>query len=295
MPPDRDRVRADDHRLPADRGRLLALARPGARPRAHRADPPTVLSDDRLTPLDAAAAPRPARDVVGALRLDEPVGDRPRVAAAMIVSADGRAQLTDRSVGLGNAADRALLRELRTGADAVLAGTRTLHAERYATLLDDDQREHRLAHGRAPHPVVVTVSRRLDVPVAEIPLFDEAGVPIVVATEEQTATLEGCDADVEVARFTPGTLDFPGVLAHLADAHGVRGVSCEGGPGLLRQLIAQECLDDLLVTVAPKLVAGETLTMLTGDRFGDTGIDLALADVHRAGDHLFLHYTREHP
>lgn len=264
----------------------------GAGPRhTPRDDPPGPLSDDRLTPLGPTGAARTARDLVAGLRLDEPVGDRPRVVAAMIVSADGRAQLTDRSVGLGNPADRSLLRELRTGADAVLAGARTLHAEGYATLLDPDQREHRVGLGMRPHPVVATVSRSLDVPVAEIPLFAEDGVPIVVATESADGTLPERGADVRVARFPDG-LALPAVLADLRATDGVRGLTCEGGPGLLRELLAQDCVDDLLVTVAPKLVAGETLTMLQGDRFGDRGIDLELRDVHRAGDHLFLHYAR---
>ncbi len=210
----------------------------------------------------------------------------------MIVSADGRAQLTDRSVGLGNPADRSLLRELRTGADAVLAGARTLHAEGYATLLDPDQREHRVGQGRRPHPVVATVSRALDLPVDEIPLFAETGVPIVVATESADGTLPERGADVRLARFSDG-LALPAMLADLHATDGVRGLTCEGGPGLLRELLAAGCVDDLLVTVAPKLVAGETLTMLQGDRFGDRGLDLVLLDVHRAGDHLFLHYARE--
>lgn len=212
--------------------------------------------------------------------------------AAMVMSADGRAQLADRSVGLGNAADRDLLRELRTGADAVLAGARTLHAERYATLLDPAQQEHRRARGDAPHPVVVTVSRRLDLPVGEIPVFGEAGVPIIVATESEDRQLPGCDAEVDVWRYAQGGMTFGGLLRDLHARRGVRGVTCEGGPGLLRELIAQGELDELLLTVAPKLVAGETLSVLQGERFGDRGLDLELADVHRSEHHLFLRYVR---
>jgi riboflavin biosynthesis pyrimidine reductase len=247
-------------------------------------------ADDRLTPLGPAAAPRTARDVVSALRLRDPrlTAERPRVVAAMVASADGRAQLTDRSVGLGNAADRALLRELRTGADAVLSGARTLAAERYANLLDEDQVAHRKADGHAPHPVVATVSRNLDIPVGEIPLFAESGVPIVVYTEA-AGDLGRPGADLEVRRLpavTPGAL-----LDDLHRRHGVRAVSCEGGPALLRALLGEARLDVLMLTLAPKLVAGDALTTLSGERFGDAGLDLRLEDVLRAEDHLFLHYV----
>src|SRR5205823_3699071 len=107
---------------------------------------------------------------------------RPRVAAAMIATADGRAAIAGRSVALGHPDDRALLRELRTGADAVLAGSATMAAERYANLLDADQRAHRAAAGEPEHPLVVTVSRRMDLPL-DIPLLGEAGVPVLVFTE----------------------------------------------------------------------------------------------------------------
>ena len=245
--------------------------------------------DALLRPLAERGAPLTARDVVTALCLRAATASgRPRVASAMIMSADGRAQVTDRSVGLGNPADRDLLRELRTGADAILAGSRTLAAERYATLLDEDHREHRTAEGLAPHPIVVTVSRGLDLPVGEIPLFDEEGVPIVVYTEAD-GDLDDCGADVEVRRVDD--LDLAAVLDDLGRRRGVRGVTCEGGPALLRELLAAGLLDTFLLTVAPKLVAGEAITVLQGDLLGDEGLDLALEDVLRAEDHLFLRYV----
>jgi riboflavin biosynthesis pyrimidine reductase len=238
-----------------------------------------------LHPLEPGP-PRSARDLVAALRLAEGRGERPRVVAAMIASVDGRATVGGRSVALGNPADRALLRELRAGADAILVGSRTVAAERYARLLDADQRARRASDGRPEHPLVAMSSRNLALPL-EAPLFDEPGTPIVVFTES------GGDppptrAPLEVVRFAPGALDFPGILAAL-HVRGVRGVSCEGGPSLLRELVAQQCLDDLLLTVSPLVVGGDAPRTLEGHAL-DEPARLRLVDVHRAGDHLFLHY-----
>ena len=246
------------------------------------------MADTTLTPLDPAGPPIAARRLVADLDLAHGARPgRPRVVAAMIASLDGRATLGDRSVGLGNAADRQLLRELRTEADAVLVGTRTLAAERYATLLDDDQRALRRGRGRSPHPVVATVSRRLDLPM-ETPLFAEAGVPIQVYTEaEGQAPTSG--ADVATHRLAPLTLT--GVLEHLAAARGARTVLCEGGPGLLRELVAQDGLDDLLLTVSPLLAGGDGPTIVAGAAL-DEPARLRLAGVHRAGDHVVLHLRR---
>ena len=77
-------------------------------------------------------------------------GDRPRVVAAMIGAADGRATVDGRAGGLGSPADRSVLRELRTAADALLVGSATLIAEGYATLLDPPQQEARARARPAP-------------------------------------------------------------------------------------------------------------------------------------------------
>jgi riboflavin biosynthesis pyrimidine reductase len=229
------------------------------------------------------------RDLVDGLglRAARGAGGRPRVVAAMIASADGRATVKGRSVGLGHPADRALLRELRTGADAILVGTGTMAAERYANLLDADQRAHRLALGLAEHPLVVTVSRRLKLPVAEAPIFSEPGRRLLVFTESD-APAPQAGAEIELVRRAPGTLDLTVVLQELG-RRGVRGVLCEGGPTLLRELVAQGGLDDVLLTVAPLLVGGRAVSILEGDALPEPA-RLALREVHRADDHVFLHY-----
>jgi riboflavin-specific deaminase-like protein len=228
------------------------------------------------------------RDFVAGLRLrdERPAGGRPRVVADMVASVDGRAAVQGKSVALGHPVDRALLRELRAEADAILVGTPTLRAERYANLLDAEQRAARVAAGLPAHPIVVTVSRRLELPV-EVPLLHEPGVRILVHTES-SASPPDVGAELEVVRCAPGKLTLPAVLADLG-ARGIRGVLCEGGPTLLRELIAQDGLDDLLVTVAPLVVGGDAPSILEGPALPEPAA-WALREVHRAGEHLFLHY-----
>jgi riboflavin biosynthesis pyrimidine reductase len=232
---------------------------------------------------------RSARAFVASLGLRAGLGDRPRVVADMVATADGRAAVAGRSVGLGNDADRALLRELRAEADAILVGTGTLAAERYANLLDDEARAHRVAEGRPPHPIVATISRRLRLPVEEAGVFSEAGVPIVAFAEEGAAGAPppSVAADLSVVAL-PAPLSLAAALAAL-HARGVRGVLCEGGPSLLRRLVAAGLLDDLCLTVSPLLAAGDAPSILEGDGLEDPP-RLQLRAVHRADDHVFLHY-----
>jgi riboflavin biosynthesis pyrimidine reductase len=246
-----------------------------------------------LVPLGPVAAARPAVAIVEALGLSD--GDaagrrsRPRVVAAMIASADGRAAVEGSSAGLGHPADSALLRELRTAVDAILVGTGTLRAEAYAHLLDDDQRERRSGRGQPPEPIVATISRSGRVPV-EVPLFAEPGARIQVYTEAEVGDLGSHGAQVDVHRFPAGGARPVAVLGHLASARGVRSVLCEGGPTLLRALVAAGCVDHVMLTLAPMLAGGAAPTVLDGDPL-EPPARLALRQAHRAGEHLFMHYV----
>jgi riboflavin biosynthesis pyrimidine reductase len=244
-------------------------------------------------PLGPAGSARPAAAVVDALELSErgAAGDppRPRVVAAMIASVDGRTSVEGSSAGLGHPADSALLRELRAAVDAILVGTGTLRAERYANLLDDGQRARRAERGLAPEPIVATMSRSGRVPV-EVPLFAEPGARIEVYAEAEVAPPWSRGAQVEVHRLPPGGARPFAVLEPLAAARGVRSVLCEGGPTVLRALVAGGCVDHLMFTLAPMLVGGDAPAVLAGDAL-DPPARLALHGVHRGEEHLFMHYV----
>jgi hypothetical protein len=80
-------------------------------------------------------------------------------------------------------------------------------------------------------------------------------------------------------------------LGHPADsALSVRSVLCEGGPTLLRALVATRCIDHFLLTLAPTLGAGSPPAVLEGVAL-DPPAPLRLHDVHRAAERLFTHYV----
>lgn len=216
-----------------------------------------------------------AAEVMGALALRErgPVAGRPRVAAVMVASLDGRAAVAGRSGGLGHPEDRALLRGLRAGSDAVLVGAATVRAERYARLFDGPGR-----------PLVAIATRSGDVP-WEVGLFAEPDARVVIFSDVPVTVPDGVSASVQ-ARAPAGPA---ALLGSLAD-DGVELVHCEGGPRLLHALAAAGVVDDLVLTVAPLLVAGPEPTSLTGPPL-DPPARLALRGVWRADDHLFLHYA----
>lgn len=244
-----------------------------------------------LHQLGPSGDPSDAAALVTRMGLWDDAGhpDRPRVVAAMIGAADGRATVDGRAGGLGSPADRSVLRELRAGADALLVGAATLIAERYATLLDPGQQQARQDRGRERDPLMATISRGLDRRLFDVPLFAEPDQRLLVCTESEVPAPPTV-ADVQVLRMEPGTLTSRACLQHLRSEFGARVVVSEGGPTLLRELLAEGLVDDLVLTIAPALVAGDGRSIVHGPVL-DPPLALELRDVLRGEDHLFLHYV----
>ncbi len=231
--------------------------------------------------------PESIRDLLATVRPHERApADRPYVFANMVATADGRAAVDGRTGSLGGEADLEQLLELRALADAVLVGTGTIRAESYDRLVRSaERRERRLAAGLAEDPTAVLLSRRFDIP-WEAGLFQAPEQPVLIYTGED-ASAPDTPAPVEVVR-----LEDPTPAAALRDlrARGVRALLCEGGPSLLRALVAAGLLDELFLTVSPLLTgdAGEP-QILTGDRLPEPAA-LELLWVVRAGSELYLRY-----
>ncbi|CAB4871319.1 unannotated protein [freshwater metagenome] len=243
-----------------------------------------------LQSLGPADGPSSAAEFVEALGLwdEQGRGLRPRVVAVMVGSADGRATVQGRAGGLSSPTDRSVMRELRTACDVLLVGSRTFIDERYEHLLDPGQPERRIARGRTPEPVLATISRGLDPALASVPLMGRSDARVRIFTEANRE-LGPSGAQVEVLHHAPGTLTARGCLQDLA-AGGARLVVTEGGPHLLGALVADGLVDDLVLTVAPLIVGGESLSVLAWPVF-DPPVTLELGAVLRGEDHLFLHYA----
>ena len=202
------------------------------------------------------------REFGSGLRLGEKAqAGRPYLVLNMVSTVDGKATIEWRTKDLSSELDRELFHLLRTQVDAVMVGAGTARAERYRrTIKTDELRELRRREGLAPDPLAVVVSARLDLP-ADLPLLNEPGQSVVIATASD-AVLPGLGDQVEYARVGD---DLPLLMARLRDDHGVRSVLCEGGPTLNSHLLAEGLVDELFLTLSPKLVGGAAaLTIVAG-------------------------------
>jgi riboflavin-specific deaminase-like protein len=217
-------------------------------------------------------------------------GERPYVVCNMAATADGKATIGGKAGPIGNEADRALFHALRGQVDAVLVGAETLRVERYGRLVRDaERREARVGSGLAADPIAVLVSRSGRVPL-DVPLFQDPASTVVVYTSSE-APLGECPATVHVTRLGETRVDLAAALAHLHTEHAVRSLLCEGGPTLLGNLLAGGLVDELFLTVAPRLGGGGTaLTIVAGPALPEP-VELSLMWALEAGDSLFLRYA----
>lgn len=226
-------------------------------------------------------------ELASGLRLgDQAPADRPYLVLNMVSSLDGRATIDWRTKGLSTDVDRLLFHHLRTQADAVMVGAGTARTERYGRMAKSDElRDKREREGLARDPLAVVVSGRLDLP-ADLPLLNEPEQEVLIATASH-ALLPGLGEQVEYARVAD---DLPLLMARLREEHGIRSVLCEGGPTLNSFLLAAGLVDELFLTLNPKLAGGAAaLTIVAGRQLVEPA-ELSLMSVAEGGGDLFTRW-----
>ena len=207
-----------------------------------------------------------------------------------VTSADGAATVDGKSGRLGGAADKRVFDLLRVQCDAVMVAAGTLRSEGYGVLVVDDYHQDlRRSLGRERQPVLVTVSGKLDLDPAH-PIFAEAPVRPWVLTHEE-APRDRRTALSEVAEIVVcgrSSVDLEGGLKALGEA-GIEHVLSEGGPSLLGAQLAAGVLDELCLTVAPKLAGSGANRIVTGPQADLRRAELSRV-LHSDDGELFLTY-----
>jgi riboflavin biosynthesis pyrimidine reductase len=203
--------------------------------------------------------------------------------------------------------DRMVMGILRASADAVVIGAGTLRAvphhlwtaEHVFPPMAEAFRafRRRLGKPRSPLQVVVTASGELD---HDLPIFRSEEVRTLIVT-----TPRGARRFRAVGAPSNGRLVEVGgrqrvrareVLAALADYRPTRLALVEGGPHLIADFFGEGALDELFLTLAPRVAGRDAarprLALVEGRAFApERTVGARLVDVRRGGDLLFLRYA----
>ncbi len=215
----------------------------------------------------------------------------------MSMTADAKIATANRRVSsFGGERDQVHLLELRSMADAVMAGARTVDlnpvnlgpgSAKYRTM--------RVKRGLAEYNLRIIVSRRGTIdPNAEI--FKKRFSPIIILTTGLITPMRlrrlQAVAD-EVKSFGKQELDFSAAFKWLATKWKVKRLLCEGGGELNAALFGAGLVDELHLTICPKILGGKAAPTIA-DGMGTVKLKdaslLNLKSFKKHGDELFLVY-----
>ena len=186
-------------------------------------------------------------------------GDVFTVRTNMVSTLTGSATMNHVSEDMGNDTDGQLFAALRNWADVVLVGAQTVRAEDYSGVKPNGD-------GSRPAPIAVP-SRSLDFDITSDFFTDFTTPPIILIPHssrddqelaKRIATIESTGA--EVCDAGEGTVqDYISVLKD----RGFKRVLCEGGPGMIGQLVDVDAIDQMYLTLDPHLSTGVETPMAT--------------------------------
>jgi len=197
----------------------------------------------------------------------------------MVATVDGRAAVNGSAVGIGSAADKHLMRELRAEADVVLHGAGTVRADPLSARVPAEMAQQRQRLGLSAQPLGAIITRSGNLP-RQHPYYESKTV--IYITSDHAIAVEA--KEVEVCRVQS-------VQAAIQDlrGRGVKRILCEGGPTLNTALREARLVDEIFLTIAPKLLGGEDpLTIVKGPSLGT--IHLELRSLVELDGELFLKY-----
>jgi 2,5-diamino-6-(ribosylamino)-4(3H)-pyrimidinone 5'-phosphate reductase len=250
----------------------------------------------RIFPEPAASLPA---DEVYAF-LDLPPGDpgRPYTVINAVGTLDGRGAVGGKSTPVGSEVDHRLMRNIRANVDAVLVGAGTLRSEDLTLSVDEPLAKSRRERGLKEQPIPIILSGSGNIPSDRRIFRASNGNPVMIFVGSSTSR-EDLERLSDIATIRTSTLtDSPEpdeILKTLADEFGVRRLLVEGGPTVNHSFLKARFVDELFLTLAPKIVGGDSRFVVEGKEIPQDGSSTCLISVHLSDSEIYLRYRLRRP
>lgn len=177
---------------------------------------------------------------------------RPLVTVSYAQSVDGSIATRNRQqICLSSPQSMILTHRIRAACDAIVIGINTL-------LVDDPLLTVRLVEGTNPQPIVLDSSLRIPL---QAKLLDRSDHRIWLACTDRSdhgraSAVEGRGAELlRCHRDRRDRVDLPNLLALLGE-RGIRSIMVEGGGQVITSFLKARLVDQMIITIAPRLVGG---------------------------------------
>ena len=197
------------------------------------------------------------------MKSPRPPASRPIVAINLAMTADGKIATANRALtSFGSAADHAHLYALRATADAVMTGAGTINAQPDIQLSPGGakyQRQRRRA-GLAEFNLRIVVSGTGRVNL-DAEIFRHHFSPLLILTTRSAgpARLRALRAAADAVKICgEKKINFTRALRWLHSEWGVRRLLCEGGGELNDALFRENLVDEIHLTLCPRIFGGRT-------------------------------------
>ena len=228
--------------------------------------------------------------------------------ANFVSSMDGIVALEDGRAPSGgiisgrNEHDRFVMGLLRAFADAVLVGAGTVRAEGGKALWTPEYifpaaapafAKLRQSLGRDKTPRLVIVTGRGDLDPSEPAL--QAGALVLTTVAAASRLRQVLPKATDVRAISEGERIGVDLIFETLKAEGHRTILTEGGSHLFGQLLDEDRVNELFLTVSPKLAGqqGRSFGLIRGTDFGGKLKGGRLLSVRQADSYLFLRYALE--
>ena len=224
-----------------------------------------------------------------------PSSRSPFVFSNFAITADGKIAFADGSfTPFSSRCDHEHMMELRATADAVLCGARTV--EETGTILSaggNKFQKLRLKNGFSKFPLRIIASGGGSIS-ANADIFQKHFSPVIILTTGQIPRvklkeLRAVAGAVEI--FGEKEIDFPAAFRWLWEKWKVKRLLCEGGGELHGALVHAGLVDELHLTICPKIFGGSNAPTIAGGKgfYSLTGAaQFKLRSTQRVGDELFV-------
>ncbi|MDR3404413.1 MAG: dihydrofolate reductase family protein [Chthoniobacter sp.] len=221
---------------------------------------------------------------------------RPFVTANFAMTWDGRISTRNGTpANFSSPRDKRRLVEIRAECDAILASAKTIAADNMTMGLPDPAlRIARTQRRQSPYPlrVLLTNSGRIS---PALRLFEKTFSPIVIfSTTRMTApTRHALAPKADLWLHDAPAVDLTAMLTTLRTEYAVKRLVCEGGSQVFRALLTAGLIDELHLTLSPRIFGGRaapTLTSIAGEYLPQS-TNLRLRSMEVIEGECFLRYT----